>query len=126
MGREIKFRAFQDDEMLRQPISGVYGSGAFLDLLYEDCDLMRYTGLKDCKGVDVYEGDVIECKMAFEGGSLPHIGEIVYDDTYGAFATRNISGNTLLHNHILSTIRVIGNIYENPELLSDDLQTSAP
>ena len=76
-----------------------------------------YTGMKDKSGKEIFEADIVTCSMSFEGGTLPHIGEIVYDNTFGAFATKNESGVTLLHNHCLHTIEVIGNIYENPELL---------
>ena len=77
----------------------------------------QYTGLKDKNGREIYEGDVIDCSMSFRGGVLPHRGEIVLDEKFGAFATKNESGITLLHNHRMSSIEVIGNKYDNPELL---------
>lgn len=85
----------------------------------ENAIIMQYTGLKDNSGAEIYEGDVVDCKLSFEGGSLPHRGEIIYVDKYGAFATRNLAGETLLHNHILSSFEIQGNIYEAPELLKD-------
>lgn len=57
--REIKFRAYQDNGMLVQPLGGVYATKRFLGLLYEDTQLMQYTGLKDKKAErDVFEGDI--------------------------------------------------------------------
>ena len=57
--RPIKFRAWQDGEMLTQPTPGVYAMGRLLGLLYEDTDLMQYTGHKDKNGVEIYEGDIL-------------------------------------------------------------------
>lgn len=77
----------------------------------------QYTGLKDKNNVEIYCGDIVECRMQIDGGSLPHAGEIIYMNSFGAFATRNLAGETLLHNHLLNTFLVVGNIHENPELL---------
>ena len=78
---------------------------------------MQYTAIKDKKRQEIYEGDIVKCRMSSEHHSLPHMGEIVYVETFGAFATKNEAGETLLHNHALNTFEVIGNIYENPELM---------
>lgn len=77
----------------------------------------QYIGRKDNKGNKIFEGDIIECKMIFESGSLPHAGEVVFHNRFGAFATKNLGGITLLHNHLLNTLEIIGNIHDNPELL---------
>lgn len=79
--------------------------------------IMQFTGLKDQYGVEIFEGDIVSCKMKHEGGCLPHIGELVYMDEFAAFATKNHAGKTLIHNHALNTFKILGNIHENPELL---------
>ena len=81
--------------------------------------LMQSTGLLDKNGVEIFEGDVVTCKMSFENKSLPHMGEIVYMNQFGAFATKNLAGETLLHNHMLNTFKIIGNIWANPELTKE-------
>ncbi|HDY88576.1 MAG TPA: hypothetical protein ENH82_10780 [bacterium] len=88
---------------------------------WEDKDiiLMQYIGRKDKKEVEIYEGDDVDVKMSFEGGTLPHRGYIVYDKEFGAFGTKNDAGITLLHNHCLHTLEVIGNVHDSPELLKD-------
>jgi hypothetical protein len=77
----------------------------------------QFIGLEDKYGVEMYERDVVECSLSFEGEAIPHMGEIVYDETFGAFGTRNDAGVTLLHNHCLHTLKVLGNMCENPEIL---------
>lgn len=69
----------------------------------ETTPIMQYTGLKDKNGKEIYENDVID----FENG---YISEIFYQD--GAFKLNdNIYRSDLSHGII------IGNIYQNPELI---------
>ena len=76
---------------------------------------MQYTGLKDKNGVEIYEGDIVkwgEFKMEIFWGEDIGIG-------YG-FCWRNIRGNGSYHESMTGFIdeyEVIGNIYENKELL---------
>ena len=79
----------------------------------DDFEVVQYIGRKDKNGIEVFEGDLVRCSMSFEGGTLPHAGVIVYDETFGAFGTKNETGTTLLHNHCLHTLEVTGNIYES-------------
>lgn len=74
----------------------------------------QYTGLKDKNGTRIFEGDIIENHdfNAEDGG----YGVIEYDD--GAF---EINGNgisaTFHENYWGKQCEVVGNIYDNPELL---------
>lgn len=119
-GREIKFRAWhiKNNEMVyfNPDKKDPYISAYFYELIHGNCtqgEMMQFTGMQDENGKDICEGDIVTCKMSFEGGSLPHQGEIVYLDNFGAFATRNESGDTLLHNHLLNTFEIVGNIFES-------------
>jgi uncharacterized phage protein (TIGR01671 family) len=76
--------------------------------------LMQYTGLKDKNGVEIYEGDLLnprgftpKCKVEFVNGAF-----VV--STPG-FAGRPDLGDII--NDLGFHYEVIGNIYENPELL---------
>lgn len=124
--REIKFRAWdkEGEEMFR--VVGVYfphensksediivnGRGGTANIKPEH--LMQYTGLKDKNGVEIYEGDVIEnndkkWEVYWDENCYWGIRMIVSENiTTG----RNMICGEDIHSEI------IGNIYENPELLS--------
>lgn len=74
---------------------------------------MQYTGMKDKQGAEIYEGDVIRGNL--KQNSLETMGQIVFDDSCASFTNQNEAGNTLLDE--INQIEVLGNIYENPELL---------
>lgn len=72
--------------------------------------LMQYTGLKDKNGKEVYEGDFyLHCTTS-------KIGDIKYGDGKFYCDTKDIRRYDLPN---INNGRVIGNIYENPELLVD-------
>src|SRR5690625_343596 len=77
--------------------------------------VMQYTGLKDKNGREIYEGDILEIKhlMGCE------TGELIFK--YGAFLFDD-GGYSYLGDHLANSeyIKVIGNIYENPELLEGE------
>lgn len=109
MNREIKFTAW-DGSRLRdwQSIKECLG---FHHWLYDTPDgviLMQYTGLKDKNGKEIYEGDICEewkkkgqIKWGEHGGWILDCGDLVLG--IGALDP--------------DQMEVIGNIYENPELL---------
>ena len=106
-----------EPKMIKNWQDCIYIEAVCFDALEEGIIVMQSTGLTDKNGKEIFEGDVVECSMSFEGGTLPHRGEVVYDNTFAGFATKNLGGVTLFHHHCLHTMQVIGNIYENPELL---------
>jgi len=78
-------------------------------------DLMQYTGLKDKNGVEIYEGDIIQGNI-IKYSPLQTMGNIVYDVEWASYANKNLAGNTLLRE--INQIDVIGNIYENGDLIN--------
>jgi len=74
--------------------------------------IMQYTGLKDKNGKEIYEGDVLKWDSTGSGDEN-FIDVISWDNGKSAF----MSGEDFLYFEELSEIEVIGNIYENPELI---------
>lgn len=105
MDREIKFRAWKDGEMLHW---NRHVKRAFKTLLGNSV-LMQYTGLKDKNGREIYEGDIIETS---EG----QIELVEWDDNerYACFYPFMPIFSTGL-----DYTEVIGNKFENPELLEE-------
>lgn len=117
--REIKFRAWNGKQMIEQDnliisgrYSGIYKNatlGDFIKNIQEvdtKCILMQFTGIKDCCGNDIYEGDIVEYEFSSCGNQ---IGEFVFID--GVFCLKNTNG---YRPHVCE---IIGNIHENPELI---------
>jgi uncharacterized phage protein (TIGR01671 family) len=85
----------------------------------DDVEIARYTGLKDRNGKEIYEGDILQYE-----GSRKQAGKVIFETgMYKALWIKNcpFGGNyeSLLYK-VAHTCEVIGNIYENPELLGGE------
>jgi uncharacterized phage protein (TIGR01671 family) len=82
-------------------------------VLFEDVeDWQQFTGLRDKNGKEIYEGDIVRFRTHLEKMRIMQVG---YNDLSCRFTLTDKDGwHTFAHfNHL----EVIGNIYENPELL---------
>ncbi len=128
--REIKFRFWNK---VKKKMSHAYGLGVIWEYLCAEWDAFdwkdvvkrQYTGLQDSHGTEIYEGDITE-GSCYSGREIDERFVIVWNDdpgpTWGAEVIIHprkspgwIYGNT---NFALTRHKVIGNTYENPELLT--------
>ena len=137
--RKIKFRAYDMDEKVMRKWEEIHFTKDIGDDYYmvgykastacvkydKEQILMQYTGFKDKKGTEIYEGDL--CKVSAEEpySNCYFVTDydwkmIMYVDfEYGAFQLREVE-DKYMSIYFIETddmnIEVIGNIYENPEV----------
>ena len=131
--KEIKFRVWDkglkqmiylsEPEVVNDDFSAIvfklrdYFASAFSSDRMEDLELMQYTGLKDKNGKEIYEGDIVYVEAVAYGRDMNAM--IFWKD--GGFWLRWEDGyESYLQDwvkELAKSAEVIGNIYENPELI---------
>ena len=120
--REIRFRAWDGEQMysvdeLHFPQGGLrwYGPGVGRGWA-KDCPVMQFTGLLDKNGKEIYERDIyLQDVWMFGKKEGTFAGVITYDTA--SFQSKYDWGMSVLR----LTGEVIGNIYENPELVEQEV-----
>lgn len=123
--RENKFRAWHKGKKIMGEVLGIdilhkeiFFSNEDVDCYehtdFKDIELMQYTGLKDKNNKEIYEGDIVtlhnsKYKVIFNSKEA---GFVLRDDEFEM--------NIPFTNNNNKRMEVIGNIYENPELLKEN------
>jgi YopX protein len=109
MNREIKFRAWDGVDYMSNPftLSDLMNDRI---LFTSDTLVMQFTGITDKNGVDVYEGDIMQHENPFD---VPFV--VNWDENSLGFVFNYGSTSYVVND---TSFTVIGNIYENPELLN--------
>jgi uncharacterized phage protein (TIGR01671 family) len=118
--REIKFRAWAGKEMFNVDVLAIsectwdcpdYNRKG-VSLAYQPhIHVMQYTGVKDKNGQEIYEGDILDTHAQFND---MYIRTVIYKDC--GLGLEPGTGFTLCKAN-RDHFRILGNIYENPELL---------
>lgn len=135
--REFKFRAWNTSlkemashgdllqmskEMSLSPSQNVI----LLPITQSHVKLMQHIGLKDKTGVEIYEGDILETwYKSYKDSNKEYKGDLVVVKyhTYGGFYLHYLFDWCGISNNIerldnITNYTVIGNIFENPDLIN--------
>ena len=136
LNRMFTAEEMTQDQMALLPdghFANIHGADTTKSTIYPHTSMMpmQFTGLHDKNGKEIYEGDIIESVSEMvrlstnekTGKMYRKVCSVVYVPERAQFATQLSTGHIesgfgMSQEIIVKWYEVIGNIYENPELLS--------
>lgn len=130
--REIKFRAWDDEDMYYQvrcggefdgiptaPTTWMEGIGDWVNLTGQPhTKIMQFTGIRDHKGNEIYEGDIVRYKQRnLEAAFGMTDGE---DYIEKEREIKYIGQSFNVPQGFIKELEVIGNVYENKKLIANE------
>lgn len=110
--REIKFRAWNSKKPEMLLLGDLTDANWDIRFIFKHYKIMQYTGITDKNGFEIYEGDIIKRTSPTQGSSKYTVVTWRSGGTGIGFNLRASDGNQS------KSFIVIGNIYENPDLLN--------
>lgn len=115
--REIKFRAWDkiNKDMFNVESINFQERKVYRDIVsyreFNDIELMQYTGLKDEYGDEIYEGDIVTLHNSKY--------KVIFNSKEARFVLKDpfFEMDIPFTNNNNKRMEIVGNIYENPELL---------
>lgn len=103
---------FVDEYIVEDDKIALYSFGNFIEVIPEA--IGRYTGLTDRNGVKIFEGDIIK-------GKGKNVFVVEYNQNIASFITKGfgILSCPCMNIGTMKSYEVIGNIYDNPDMLGE-------
>lgn len=123
----LKFKAWDKDKKVMSIIDEIdFNSGYILISTgyksFDEVKVLQYTGLKDKNNTEIYDGDIAEFKYPHDK-RFKEIGIITHSAEKACFVIKMIRDTVqefeLYRGVANSYLKVIGNKFENPELLEE-------
>ena len=133
MNRTIKFRgkSTNNDKWVYAELHG-FGMDLFNECVRENT-IGQFTGLFDKNSKEIYEGDIVE-QIVTNGYDYGFIGEVGFDNGVFGIKHKTYKGYIVssfvyssdwndghAHGTVLYEYELKGNIYDNPELIKEEL-----
>ena len=121
MSREIKFRVWDKRHNSMEYINDLYWfeENGIHDFNDDNYIFMQNTGLKDKNGKEIYDSDIV--KVTWGSGKIVFY-EVKYCESLGYHYlrdTKNKEDDDIICIYDYSQMDVIGNVFDNPELLKN-------